>query len=945
MNFIPPEVYTDMYARQQGPSRPPAQPQMNLYNRFEDPNVIQHERQPPPSQQQPSPPQQQPSPPYAPPPAAAYHPPTAVVDGGGQGYPNAGGYSGGYASTPGPAYGYAAAPGGATTAAYGAPGLPPGGAYGSQGPQPPAPPTQASPAPHAGSAPTHSGMANPSIIQVSHVRVSKVSERSKLLDHPSIPRITTIDVENDVARRTPGAPHIVTASRMCVRPTFHTFPSTKSLQTAVPLPIGINVRPFVQEKEQEVDFSELGNKMIRCRKCSGYINPFTTFTSDGMKWQCILCKNVNAIAREYYRAIDAATGQRADIGSRPELLYASADFLATPEFLRRAPHRPVLLLLLDCSHPAVASGLLRAMCQGALAALEKLKDNDALHMCVVGYDSTVYFFNVSPNNSAPSIVASPDTVEDIANINDNFLLETVELPLATNEMIVSVKESYEMLKQLLEMIPNDFQHTKEVGCAYGGAITACISILSGFGGKIISSICGMPSAGEGKLKKRFDVEKLSNKPKEYTMLGAGNDWYKQRALACSNCSVSIDIINGAPDDIDLATIAPLARLTSGSIVQATAQTMSGMADQMEHMLLRCCAFDCILRIRTSTGLSVPNFFGHCHVRQPDLLSLPVASTDSSYAVELQLSPEFKGSFAYVQFALVYTNLSRERRIRVHTMQIPVSENAHTVINSIDSLGMTTFLAKMCVDYATNMPFVDAQKTVTEKVITALRYSLQLAKQQGVNEGAGELLLPDSMRFMLQLLNGFYRIPATGLATSKPIKPDDRIASMATVMTSAPEPMVPYYVGWSYQLFSPHVSVAELPMPIFSTQTHFQSEGIYFVNLGFALILWYGSAANKMILHALGVLSEEEASGADEGQLLVSPEELAALRERVETLVWQHKCINTPVFTSALEPCKQGNRTYEPSMLRIMTEDEVHGIPSYGGFLLKIWQGVTAVAKK
>ncbi|EPY26088.1 protein transport protein SEC24 [Strigomonas culicis] len=679
--------------------------------------------------------------------------------------------------------------------------------------------------------------------------------------------------------------------------------------------------------------------MIRCRKCSGYINPFTTFTSDGMKWQCILCKNVNAIAREYYRAIDAATGQRADIGSRPELLYASADFLATPEFLRRAPHRPVLLLLLDCSHPAVASGLLRAMCQGALAALEKLKDNDALHMCVVGYDSTVYFFNVSPNNSAPSIVASPDTVEDIANINDNFLLETVELPLATNEMIVSVKESYEMLKQLLEMIPNDFQHTKEVGCAYGGAITACISILSGFGGKIISSICGMPSAGEGKLKKRFDVEKLSNKPKEYTMLGAGNDWYKQRALACSNCSVSIDIINGAPDDIDLATIAPLARLTSGSIVQATAQTMSGMADQMEHMLLRCCAFDCILRIRTSTGLSVPNF----------LATATCANPTCSRSLSPPPTPptRWSCSFRRSSRALLRTSSLHWCTRTCHgsaafaciQCKSLVSENAHTVINSIDSLGMTTFLAKMCVDYATNMPFVDAQKTVTEKVITALRYSLQLAKQQGVNEGAGELLLPDSMRFMLQLLNGFYRIPATGLATSKPIKPDDRIASMATVMTSAPEPMVPYYVGWSYQLFSPHVSVAELPMPIFSTQTHFQSEGIYFVNLGFALILWYGSAANKMILHALGVLSEEEASGADEGQLLVSPEELAALRERVETLVWQHKCINTPVFTSALEPCKQGNRTYEPSMLRIMTEDEVHGIPSYGGFLLKIWQGV------
>ena len=203
--------------------------------------------------------------------------------------------------------------------------------------------------------------------------------------------------------------------------------------------------------------------------------------------------------------------------SRPELLYASVDFYATPEFLKRPPRRPTFLLMLDCSYSAVASGLLRAMCNGALAALESMKNDDAVYMGIMGYDGTVYFFNVRATLSARGMVVSPDTVKDTAKVNDDFRLGKVELPCPVADLVVSVKDSYNVLREVLESIPKMFANTKEVGCAFGPALAAAVTMLDINGGKILASITNIPSDGDGKLSHRFDkIGRASCREREET---------------------------------------------------------------------------------------------------------------------------------------------------------------------------------------------------------------------------------------------------------------------------------------------------------------------------------------------------------------------------------------------------------------------------------------------
>ncbi|KPI84680.1 putative protein transport protein Sec24A [Leptomonas seymouri] len=781
---------------------------------------------------------------------------------------------------------------------------------------------------------------NPDYIRVTQVQLRKNSKSSNIYDHASVPRIMPQDIEDDLQQRMPAPAHITPVSYLSLRPTMNTFPQTQQLADQLDLPIGINFRPFAEPQVNEVDLSDKGNAMIRCKACGAYINPFTTFTesSDGSRWHCILCKHVNVTSRPYFSRIDPQTGQREDLMSRPELLHASVDFYATPEFMKRPPRRPTFLLMLDCSYSAVASGLLQTMCNGALAALESMQNDDAVYMGIMGYDGTVYFFNVRSTLSAPRMMASPDTVKDIANVNDDFRLEKVELPCPAADLVVPVKDSYHLLRMVLESLPKMFAHTKETGCAFGPALAAAVTMLDINGGKILASITNIPTDGDGKLSHRFDISKMSNQPKEYTMCAAANDWYKQRALACSNSATSVDLFVGSNNDVDLTTIAPLSRFTSGSIYRATGASMSGMADQVQRALLRFTAFDCTLRVRTSKGLIVPNFYGHCHVRVPDLLVLPIADEDSSYSIEFKMGPNYTAKFAYVQFAVVYTTRSRERRIRVHTIQIPVASTIGPVVNSINSLGMSCFLTKMCVDLSVNGPFQQAQQKITDKLITAWKAALRVIESQGMRPAPETLLIPESMRFIPQLLCGFFRYPATGLATVRPLPPDERVAAMSSVMSAPIESMVASYVTWTYLVYSAGEDLNQLPACVFSSETCVNRDSVYLINAGAVIVLWFGKKVHPVICRLLGA---EPSDSAPEGQehLSASPEQLEALRQRVEDLVWVHRRLNRCTFTAKSEPCVQGNVTYEPSMKRAMLEDNSRDLVSYGSYLRKVWDKV------
>ena len=79
----------------------------------------------------------------------------------------------------------------------------------------------------------------------------------------------------------------------------------------------------------------------------------------------------------------------------------------------------------------------------------------------------------------------------------------------------------------------------------------------------------------------------------------------------------------------------------------------------------------------------------------DLLALPATNADAAYAVQIAHDEQLPtGSVSYLQCALLYTTADGERRIRVHTMSVPVVPDIAQMFRSIDGGAMSAFL-KTC----------------------------------------------------------------------------------------------------------------------------------------------------------------------------------------------------------------------------------------------------------
>lgn len=101
--------------------------------------------------------------------------------------------------------------------------------------------------------------------------------------------------------------------------------------------------------------------IIRCSHCRAYVNPYVVFIEGGRRWRCNFCETPNEVPNSYYNAVDQM-GTRVDLDQHPELVYGACEFIATPDYIRRAPQPPVYTFVIDVSSASVANGMLYVRC-------------------------------------------------------------------------------------------------------------------------------------------------------------------------------------------------------------------------------------------------------------------------------------------------------------------------------------------------------------------------------------------------------------------------------------------------------------------------------------------------------------------------------------------------------------------------------------------------------
>lgn len=273
---------------------------------------------------------------------------------------------------------------------------------------------------------------------------------------------------------------------------------------------------------------------------------------------------------------------------------------------------------------------------------------------------------------------------------------------------------------LREMLPSFPAHESEdtvhpvldTGSALGPALTAAHRLLASIGGRITVFQAGLPTAGDtnegSALVNREDPNNRtssSNLSALTPLLNPATDFFKKLALECSEHQVAVDLFSLNPSYSDIATVSQVSKISGGSIhyygntsanlLNSKQRVLARLEEDLGHYLTRSIGFEAVLRLRCTRGLNIHSFHGNFFVRSTDLLTLPNVNPDSGYAVQMSISDDLRDfNGVCFQAAILYTNPAGERRIRVHTMALPVVATVQEVIAAADQEAVIGMLCKM-----------------------------------------------------------------------------------------------------------------------------------------------------------------------------------------------------------------------------------------------------------
>nr|XP_048293573.1 protein transport protein Sec24A isoform X2 [Myodes glareolus] len=668
--------------------------------------------------------------------------------------------------------------------------------------------------------------------------------------HPEGLRVVNLLQERNMLPSTPLKPPVpnlhediqkLNCSPELFRCTLTGVPQTQALLNKAKLPLGLLLHPFKDLVQLPVVTS---STIVRCRSCRTYINPFVSFL-DQRRWKCNLCYRVNDVPEEFmYNPLTRVYGEP---HRRPEVQNATIEFMAPSEYMLRPPQPPVYLFVFDVSHNAIETGYLISVCQSLLDNLDLLPGNTRTKIGFITFDSTIHFYSLQEGLSQPQMLI-------VSDIDDVFI------PMPEN-LLVNLNESKELVQDLLKSLPQMFTKTLETQSALGPALQAAFKLISPTGGRMSVFQTQLPTLGVGALKPREEPNQRSSAKEIH--LTPSTDFYKKLALDCSGQQAAVDLFLLSGQYSDLASLGCVSRYSAGSVYyypsyhhQHNPVQVQKFQKELQRYLTRKIGFEAVMRIRCTKGLSIHTFHGNFFVRSTDLLSLPNVNPDAGYAVQMSVEESLTDTqLVSFQSALLYTSSKGERRIRVHTLCLPVVSTLNEVFLGADVQAISGLLANMAVDRSVTASLSDARDALVNAVIDSLsayRSSVLSSQQPG-------LMVPFSLRlfplFVLALLK------QKSFQTGTNARLDERTFAMCQVKT---QPLVHLMLTTHPSLYrvdnlsdegALNINDRTIPQPpiLQLSVEKLSRDGAFLMDAGSVLMLWVGrNCAQNFLSQVLGV---------------------------------------------------------------------------------------------
>lgn len=704
-----------------------------------------------------------------------------------------------------------------------------------------------------------------------------------------------------------------------MRLTSAALPNSAALKARWGLPVGGIVDPLNKDGPPVtlVDFGSAG--IVRCRKCRTYINPFVVWTDGGRRFRCNLCGTTNEVPVDYFCTL-GPDGRRRDHNERPELSQGSVEYVASQEYMVRAPMPPVYFFMIDVSAPAVASGSVESIIQTIKGALDNLPGDTRTQVGFITFDNSLQFYNLSPKLQAPQMLVVTDLE------GEPFL------PIPTEDLIVNLAEARHVVDAFLETLPTIIAKNQSADSALGSALQAVHMAMSHLGGKLLVFQTTMPNVGAARLKNR-DNATLYGTDREHTLRNPEDPFFKKMAAECSRVQICVDVFSLSPSYTDLASLSTLCKYTGGQIYyypgfQSQRDSIKLNKD-LTHNLTRETGWEAVMRIRCSKGLRISSFHGHFFIRSTDLLALPAVDGDKAYAVQISHEENIVASSeAYLQCALLYTSSSGERRIRVHTMKAPVVSDLGEMYKTADGPATAALLSRLAVEKGLSSRLEDARQAVNARVLAVLKEYKSL---YGINHRMpNKLVLPEGLKMVPLYALALTKSKALR-GGAKDVGVDERSVVGYQMMAMGVAETLRYLYPTMYALHdmpdncgnTNTEGVVVMPTPVALATEVLDHRGVYLLDDGRIFICWVGRGVPAEILEGLfgaaGVSDVLSLEPQQDSEISKSANRLlAALRSKREL---HQQCFVV----------RQGE-PMETHWLPYLVEDRTQGAMSYTDFL-------------
>jgi len=701
-----------------------------------------------------------------------------------------------------------------------------------------------------------------------------------------------------------------------MRMTTNALPNSPATKGKAALPLGAIIKPMARDDAAPVavvNFGAVG--VVRCRRCRTYVNPFVTFIDGGRRWRCNVCSLANDCPSDYICDLDEH-GVRRDVAERPELSSGVVEFVAPAEYMVRPPQPPVFLFVVEVSYAAVSSGMLRCVAATLAHTIDHLPGGERTQVGVITYDSTLHFYNL--HGSTPQMLVVPELDEPFCPM--------------PGEALVNLSERRDVVKQLLEKLPSMFGATQATEVATGPALKAAYTVAQHVGGKVSLFSATRPTVGDGKLLNREGAGGAANgKGAEGGgLLAPACDFYKTLAVDCSKQQLCIDVWACHSAYADLATLALLARHTGGSVQHfpAFSDVAAGerLSRALQHSLTREQGLEAVMRVRASRGLRIAAFYGHFFIRGVDLLALPNVDEDKSFAVEIAHEEnEIGASTACLQAALLYTTTSGERRIRVLTLELPVTSALNSIFDSADVDACVALTARLAAEATLSASPLTGAEKLQNACLEALRAYRSLCPPHAKTTAA--LLLPENLRLLP--LYTLAAMKAALYASPAEARADERAALIATIANASATEATVLAHPRLFQAYPPlEKGPNGLPAPLPLSAQSVQTNVAYLLDDGAQLSLWFGrDVPSEMLQAAFGWPSLQ---GVDLATLRLLPPNTSPVAAEIHALVDAAR-VGRPAGWTPLRVLVQG--TSDAPFVRALIEDQTKQMMSYPEFLL------------